>query len=96
MTHPTGATARGRAGVLTVAGRTAAVLGPWTLTYTGEGWRAEADVRERDEHWLASGGPFRLLLRFNTTRALSWRGVAPERVECTDTTITITGEGEPD
>lgn len=96
MTHPVGATARGRAGVLTVAGRTAAVLGPWSLTYGAGGWRAEAGVRERDEHWLASGGPFRLILRFNATRALSWRGLSPERVECTQDAITITGEGEPD
>lgn len=91
-----GLTAKGSGGVLRVAGREAARLGRWDLSYTAEGWRLTAPLVAHDPHWLESGEPFLLRVVVGTTGVWTWRRVPPDRVGWDATSITITGEGEPE
>lgn len=93
---PQGLTAKGLRGALQTSGRLAAQLGGWELTYTAEGWRLTAPLVQHDPHWLESGGPFLLRLNVSGSTVWTWRGITEEQVGWDATSITVTGEGEPE
>lgn len=73
---------RGRNGELKLGYQAAALLGPWQMNED----RVDAEVRDRNDAWLGTGGPFALALQLGR-KMWVWREVqvyevSAERLSC--------------
>jgi hypothetical protein len=83
---------QGKSGLLLAAGRTAAVLGDWTLDGASNEWTFNAAVRTIDEYWFDSADKFTLAIDVGE-RVWRWQVGKPE---LSDGKITLSGAGAPE